>query len=245
MVEIIKIELDEFGKNYLLLGLRIGKLIEGYVESYYGPPELKEIVDKEQPASPKKLLSICNSLQQDLPNQGFTDIRIKFLDKMLGAMETSLNVANGKNIPYLEQVNRFYDIKPELVDDSIFYKAAEKLNEFYSGSGSLSDRINALEKQRAIPVKRIEETFIHAFEIVQTKTKDLFPDLLPNTEEFRVKIVKNQYWSADAIYLGNFKSQIKINTDIPINWTIVLFYTTHEGYPGHHTEMSVKEKSLY
>lgn len=109
-MEIIALVLDEFGKNYLLLGLRIGKLIEGYVESYYGPSELKEIIDKEQLSSPKNLLSICKNLQQDLLNQGFADNRIKFLNKMLGAMETSLNIANGKIIPYLEQVNRFYDI---------------------------------------------------------------------------------------------------------------------------------------
>lgn len=91
----------------------MGKLIEGYVDFYYGPPELKEIVDKEQLSSPKKLLSICNSLQQDSPNQGFADNRIKFFNKLLGAMETSMNVANGEDIPFLEQANRFYDIKPE------------------------------------------------------------------------------------------------------------------------------------
>ena len=68
-MEIITLVLDEFGKNYLLLGLRMGKIIDGYVESYYGPPELKEMVDNDQPSSPKSLLSICNGLQQDLPNQ--------------------------------------------------------------------------------------------------------------------------------------------------------------------------------
>ena len=237
--------LDEFGKNYLLLGLRIGKLIEGYVESYYGPPELKEIVDKEQPSSPKKLLSVCNSLQQDLPNQCFPDNRIKFLNKMLGAMETSLNVTNGENIPYLEQVNKFYDIKSEIVDDSIIYKVTEKLDEFYSGSGSLSDRLNILKKQRAIPFEKIEETSNHAFQIVQTKAKDFFPNLLPNNEKVNVKIVKNQPWGANAVYLGNFKTRIDVNTDIPIDWTTVLFLVSHEGYPGHHTEFSVKEKLLY
>jgi len=206
---------------------------------------LKEIVDKEQPSSPKNLLSICDSLQQDLPNQGFTDNRIKFLNKMLGAMETSLNVANGKNIPYLEQVNKFYDIKPELVDDSIFYKAAEKLDELYSGNGSLSERLNTLEKQRTIPVERFEETYNHAFKILQTRTKEIFPDLLPNSEEIKVKIVKNQPWLANTIYLGNFKSQIELNADIPTDWKKVLNLASHEGYPGHHTEFSIKEKSLY
>ncbi|MFX0035803.1 MAG: hypothetical protein ACFE9I_09200 [Candidatus Hermodarchaeota archaeon] len=237
--------LDEFGKNYLLLGLRIGKLIEGYVESYYGLPELKEIVDMEQPSSPKRLLSVCNGLQQDLPNQGFPENRIKFLNKMLGAMETSLKVANGENIPYLEQVNKFYDIKPELVDDSIIYKAAETLDEIYSGSGSLSDRINTLEKERAIPAEKIKEIFNHAFQIVQAKTKELFPNLLPKNEKFNIKIVKNQPWGARATYLGNFNSQIEINTEIPADWTNVLSLASHEGYPGHHTESSVKEKLLY
>lgn len=237
--------LDEFGKDYLLLGLRIGKLIEGYVESYYGPPELKEIVDNEQSFSPKKLLSVCNRLQQELPNQGFSDKRIKLINKMLGAMETSLNIAIGKNIPYLEQVNKFYDIKPELVDDSIIYNVAEKLDELYIGSGSLSDRINTIKKQRAIPVEKIEETYNHAFQIVQTKTKDFFPELLPNNEKLDIKIVKNQIGGALAIYLGNFKSQIEINTDIPTDWMNVLLIASHEGYPGHHTEFSIKEKSLY
>ena len=64
--------------------VRIGKLIEGYVDSYYGPPELKEIVDKEQPSSPKNLLTVCNSLQEHLPNQGLgTDFNIFFFTSLL------------------------------------------------------------------------------------------------------------------------------------------------------------------
>ena len=45
--------LSEFGRDYLFLGLRIGKLIEGYVDAYYGPQELKEKVDHEDKKSPK------------------------------------------------------------------------------------------------------------------------------------------------------------------------------------------------
>ena len=28
-------------------------------------------------------------------------------------------------------------------------------------------------------------------------------------------------------------------------WTVLLMYSAHEGYPGHHTEFSVKEQALY
>ena len=37
-------QLSDFGKEYLLLGLRMGKLIDKYVDAYFGPKDLKYIV---------------------------------------------------------------------------------------------------------------------------------------------------------------------------------------------------------
>ncbi|MFX1322106.1 MAG: hypothetical protein ACFFAQ_10730 [Promethearchaeota archaeon] len=237
--------LEEFGKNYLLLGLRIGKLIEGYIDAYFGPPELKYTVDKEKPQSPKELLHKCKTLQKELPNQGFIEERIRFLGKMLGAMETSLEILNGHEIPYLEKVNRLYNIKPELIDDSVFYNVAKELDSIYEGSGNLAERMDIIQKRRAIPEDKIEGTFRKACEIVRERTLRLFPGLLPNEEEFTIRIVKNEPWGAYNWYLGNFKSKIDVNTDVPNAWTRVLLAAAHEGYPGHHTEHVVKEKLLY
>jgi len=238
-------ELDDFGKNYLLLGLRIGKLIDGYIDAYFGPPELKHTVEKEKPPSPKDLLSKCKALQKELPNKDYLHERIKFLGKMLEAMETSLEILNGHEFPYLEKVNRLYDIKPELIDDSVFYKVAKELDSIYEGSGSLAERMDTIQKQRAVPENKIEGTFRKACEIVRERTQELFPGLLPNEEEFSIKIVKNEPWGAYNWYLGNFKSRIDVNTDIPNAWTRVLLTAAHEGYPGHHTEHVIKEKLLY
>ncbi len=232
--------LDEYGKNYLLLGLRIGKLIEGYIDAYFGPPELKQTVEKEKPHSPKDLLNKCKALQKELRNQDFLEERIRFLGKMLGAMETSLEILNGHEFPYLEKVNRLYDIKPELIDDSVFYKVAKELDSIYEGFGSLSERMDTIQKQRAVPENKIEGTFRKACEIVRERTQELFPGLLPNGEEFTIKIVKNEPWGAYNWYLGNFKSRIDVNTDIPNAWTRVLLTAAHEGYPGHQTEHDVK-----
>ena len=62
-------QLDEYGKDYLLLGLRIGKIIDGYIDSYFGPSELKEIVNREDTKTPKILLEHCLGLQKRLDNQ--------------------------------------------------------------------------------------------------------------------------------------------------------------------------------
>lgn len=37
----------KFGEDFLLLALRIGKYIKGYVDFYYGPEKLRQIVDNE------------------------------------------------------------------------------------------------------------------------------------------------------------------------------------------------------
>ena len=49
-------EISDFGKKYLLLCLRINKIIEGYVDAYFGPKGLQETINHEEPTSPKSLM---------------------------------------------------------------------------------------------------------------------------------------------------------------------------------------------
>jgi len=46
-------------------------------------------------------------------------------------------------------------------------------------------------------------------------------------------------------YQGNYQSKIEINTSIDIYWTNLINFACHEGYPGHHTEDTIKDKFLY
>ena len=234
-----------FGKEYLLLGLRMDKLIEGFVDSYYGPSELKELVGNEKTLSPKNLLESCKKLQKQLIDEAFIEERVRFLEKTLRAIETSLNINIGEELPFLEKVNRLYDIKPELIDDSIFYKLVEKFNSAYQGSGTLLDRYNTFKKKHEIPIEMLDYTLNHANKVVSEKTYEVLPDLLPDSEEILIEFVKDKPWGAYNWYLGDFKSRIDINTDQPIDCMSVLRLITHEAYPGHHTEHSVKEKQLY
>ncbi len=103
-------ELNDFAIKYLCLGLRTNKHIDGYVEHYYGPPKLKKMVDMEEKCSPTILLKDCRALIAQLPKQGFEKKRYKFLDKTLAAIETTLKTLNGEKIPYLEQVEKLFDL---------------------------------------------------------------------------------------------------------------------------------------
>jgi hypothetical protein len=45
-------------------------------------------------------------------------------------------------------------------------------------------------------------------------------------------------------YLGEYKSRIEINTDLPMQVNGLAITIAHEGYPGHHTELCMKEAKL-
>ncbi|MFX1389503.1 MAG: hypothetical protein ACFE9Z_05500 [Promethearchaeota archaeon] len=237
--------INKFGTDYLLLGLRVGKVIDGFVDAYYGPSELHDLVDKEEPQSPTSLIKACKNLQNQLNEQGFSKERVKYMKKTLKAIETSLNIISGKDFSFLEKVSKIYGIKPELIDDSEFYKLKEEINSIFEGSEELSNRIIAFKNKHNLPMDILKNTFEKASKVIRERTYNMFPDLLPVGESISIEIVKDKPWGAYNWYQGNFKSRIEINTDIPLDCMNVLSFITHEAYPGHHTEHSVKEKYLY
>ena len=52
--------------GYITLGLRLGRHIDGMVDAYYGPPELKERVDAEPVKAPAALVDDARSLLADM-----------------------------------------------------------------------------------------------------------------------------------------------------------------------------------
>jgi hypothetical protein len=238
-------ELNDFAIKYLCLGLRINKHIDGYVEHYYGPPKLKKMVDMEEKCSPIILLKDCRALIAQLPKQGFEKKRHNFLDKTLTAIETTLRTLNGEKIPYLEQVEKLFDFKPMLYDDNFFYSLTSKADELYKGEGPLSERIKKYAKQRTIPPDLLKNLFMNALHIAQKRTKQFFPNLLPDNEDIEIVEVEDQSWPWYCWYQGNYVSKIEINISTFHYWTYLLNSACHEGYPGHHTERVVRENLLY
>lgn len=242
--------MSKFGIEFLLLALRIDKHIKGYVDFYFGPKELRQIVDNEAITSPKKLLLDSKTLLKQLGSQGYNKERERYLEKMLMAMRTSIELLTRIEISIKDQFLRLYDVDLQPVNEAELDNLKEEYDEAYRGPGSLEERMNKLRITRKVPEEKVLDLFKKALDITEKRTKKLFVDLLPKKERIIIDLVKNNNnekikWACYNWYLGNYTSRIEVNPNYQMYWTVFLSFLSHEGYPGHHTEFIIKEKRLY
>jgi len=245
------VKISKFGKDFLLLALRINKHIKGYVDFYFGPEKLRQIVDNESPTSPNKLLKDSITLIQELGEQGYDKERERYLEKLLTAMKTSIEILNGTEISIKDQFVKLYDVDLQLPNEAELDNLKEEFEDAYRGSGSLEEYMKRLRITRNVPESKVYNFFKKAVEITRKRTKELFIDLLPDNERIIIDVVKNDgskekvKWSFYNWYLGKYVSRIEINPNYQMYWTTILPSSSHETYPGHHTEFVIKENRLY
>jgi len=243
-------KLSEFGEAFLLLALRIDKHTKGYVDFYYGPESLRQIVDYESLTAPKTLLNYSNDLLKQLGAQAFDKERIRYIEKLLVAMKTSIEILIGSPISVKEQISRLYDVSLQPANESKLYDLKEELSMAYGISGSLEGRMKELRIRRKVAKSDVFDLFKKALQIVKNRTNELSTNFLPKNETIIIDLIHKKKenevkWSYYNWYLGNYTSRIEVNPSYDIYWSSLLSAAAHEGYPGHHTEFAVKEQYLF
>lgn len=244
------VNLTKFGEDFLLLVLRIGKHINGYVDFYIGPKKLQACVNNEVITSPNKLLDDCKTLQKKLLIQGYDKAREDYLEKLLIAMRTSIESLSGVEIPFKEKFLRLFDVDLQPIKESHLENFMKDFNAAYKGMGSLEERMKVLRERRKVPEDKVYSLFKKALNITRRKTKDIFGNILPKDERILLEIIKDNNdskvkWAYYEWYLGNFQSRIEINPKYDLYWTTFLSAAAHEGYPGHHTNFAINELYLF
>ncbi|NHJ21920.1 MAG: hypothetical protein EAX91_13315 [Candidatus Lokiarchaeota archaeon] len=243
------IKLSKFEEDYLLLALRINKHIKGYVDFYYGPENLRKIVESEFPMAPIRLLKDSRALIQHLQSQGYDLKRERFLEKIITSMKTSIEMLNGIDYSIKDQFLKLYDVNLDPAYEIELKNLKEEINEAYEGPGNITEHMANLRLTRRVPEAQVFTMFQKALNIVRKQTKKILPNLLPKEEQISIDLVEqsnyNLKWSFYNWYQGNYKSRIELNPKYDMYWTAFLSAASHEGYPGHHTEFSVKEQMLY
>jgi hypothetical protein len=220
-------------RDYIRLGLRLGRHVEGLVDSYYGPPELKQEVDAEPLREPVALVADAAAL---------LDSSDGWLRHQVVGLETVARKLAGEDIPYADEVERCYGLRPQRLPEAEFEAAHRELDEILPGDGVLSERYQAWREGDPLPVDRLGPALETLVAELRRRTREMFG--LPEGEEGDLDYVTDEPWSAYNYYLGDLRSRVAVNTDVDMNASFVGLLMAHELYPGHHTEHAWKEQRL-
>jgi len=235
--------MDEIGRSYLTLALNLDRQFEGFVDAYYGPAELKAETQAGEPRSLNALADDARQLQGAIEASDYDPQRKDFLTRQTRAMGAVIGNLAGDQLDFVAEVELYFDITPKMVDESVFEAVHAEIDRVLPGEDPLLERVQAWQKGLEVERDRIGAVFDGAFEEARRRTLELFD--LPPGEEVSLELVEDQPWSAYNWYLGEYRSRIDLNTDLPVRLYGSLSVVAHEAYPGHHTEYAIKEHLLY
>ncbi len=235
--------LDAFGTDYLRISFGIERHFPGFIDAYVGPAELKAEAEMEPLPALADLQRRTRALHAQLPAQGYPDTRHSYLDKQLTAIDMVLRKLQGEAVPYREEVAACFDIEIAMEPESTFETAIAELEEIVPGRGPLLERMNVWRDRYIID----NATARAGFDLILNETRKRTLEIveLPAGESIELAFVVDKPWSGYNWYLGNATSLVEINVDLPLRANAMTDLTAHEGYPGHHTEHSLKDRVLY
>lgn len=221
-------------ERYLRLGLRLDRHVEGVVDAYFGPAELASAVAAESPFPPADLVEAADELLYEL-----TDGWLR--DQLVG-LRTYAGVIAGESRTFADEAEGCYGLRPAYTDEAVFEAAHQRLEELLPGGGSLAERYTAWESSMNVPAERSEQVVAAAIGEARDWTRRFVE--LPEGEGVSLELIRDEPWMAYCEYLGDFRSRISVNVDLPQSAIELLTLAIHETYPGHHAERACKERRL-
>jgi hypothetical protein len=241
--------LDAIARDYVKLSLTIGEKEEGYIDAYYGPPDLQAAAKAEAPkASLEALSTQVDALKKRAAaftgegEQPLDVRRAKFLAAQLTAAATRLRMMRGEKLSFEDEAQGLFGVRPQLQPLESFDPVIAKIDKLVPGSGPLPQRIDTFSNRFNIPKERLKPVFDAA--IAECRRRTLEHVKLPANERFDMAFVRGKSWSGYNYYQGNNHSKIEINTDLPIRISRAVDLGCHEGYPGHHVLNVLLEERL-
>jgi len=226
--------------SYLELCLRLGRHVDGLVDSYYGPPEIAERIEAEELREPAGLVGDAAATLGALDDDGLDESRRRWLRAQLGGLETVARKLAGEEVAYEDEVERCYGVRPRWADEEAFETAHRELDEVLPGTGSLAERYQAWREDDSLQGEELATVYQALLEDFRSRTEALVG--LPEGEDVEVQYVSDKPWAAYNYYRGGLRSRIEVNTEAPLSPSFVAELAAHEAYPGHHTEHAWKEQ---
>ena len=154
--------MNDVAVEYIELGLRLGKHMDGLVDSYYGPDEIKERIDAEELRDPSSLADDAARMRASL--DGVEADRGKWLEAQLVGLETAALRFGGAELSFEDEVERYYGVPAYRTPEAEFQAAHDAIDAVLPGEGSLEERYRVWREDDAIPADRLAEVVDRLFD---------------------------------------------------------------------------------
>ena len=238
--------LNQIALQYVRLALEVGEHEPGYIDAYFGAPEILAAARANRRDLPtlardtQALRARLATLQAQA--SGEERRRADFLASQLAAVATRLRMLQGEKLPFVEEAEGLYGVRPELKPLASFEPVLARIDQLVPGPGPLWERVDAFQNRFIIPNDRLEAVMRAA--TAECRRRTVAHLALPEGERFTLGLVTGKPWSGYNWFQGNAHSLIEINTDLPVRLSRAVDLGCHEGYPGHHSMHSLQEARL-
>lgn len=222
-------------RRYVELGLRLGKHDDDLVDSYYGPEDWARRIDAEEPRDLASLADEAQELLAEVEGDPWLEAHVQ-------ALWANARKLSGEQFGYAEEGELVYGIEPRWHDEEPFHRAAAILEETLPGSGDLRARVSRWIDQVAVPMDILEQALLDVAAELRRLTREKIG--LPDGEDFELELVTDKRWLGYAEYLGDLRTHISVNIDLPFLAADLVNITAHEIYGGHHTQHIWQEVDL-
>lgn len=232
-------------ERYVRLGLALGRHLDGLVDAYYGPPSWAAEAGAGEPTPLPALVADAARLVADIDQgagPGVDGRRRAWLRAQVVGLHTVGRSLAGEPLGYLDEVEACYGVRPEPVTEDALAAAHRRLAEALPGDGDLRERVIAWREAHTVPPDRLDEAIRTIADDFAARTRAAFG--LPDGEQVEWVLETGKPWSGFNYYLGDLRSRVAINVDLPVQSLVLGPLVAHEAYPGHHTEHCRKEVGL-
>jgi len=242
-----RIDLDAVGERYVRLALAMPRYDRDFVDSFYGPPEWQQQAERDSiplatiargADSLASALGAASMADEDT----LTQLRHRYLQRQLQAMASRARLVSGAHMTFDEESQALYDVVAPQRSDTSFVPVLARLDSLLPGTGTISERYEALRRRFFIPRDKLDTVFATAIAEARRRTRAHMT--LPDSESFHVEFVTGKTWGGYNWYQGRYHSLIQVNTDLPSAIDRALDLACHEGYPGHHVYNVLIERAL-
>ena len=232
--------LDTISRRYITLAFDLEQHVEGLVDAYFGPPELKVRPDLRPPAA---ISADLTALSAEVAASTYPVSRKGYLAVQLRALACTARRLAGEPLSFDDEVRACFDVEPVFTPEATFETANAELETLLPGDGPLTERLAAWRRRYEVNPATAQQMLDVI--VTEARSRTVAFVSLPEPDEVRFALVRDKPWSGYNWYLGGGRSLVEINTDLPIRADALLDLVCHEAYPGHHTEHALKEQRLY